>query len=111
MLPINHNSVTSLKRKHKRVEWNSTVKDLFDYLIAMLLKLFPWYLQRADGYLSMSVTDPEFSRASAMSVLKLFRHLFNVLRLLNNLIILNILTPRALMSVKIYTGLYKNCII
>lgn len=61
----------------------------------------------------MSVTDPEFSRASAMSVLKLFRHLFNVLRLLNNLnlIILNILTPRALMSLKIYTGLYKNCII
>lgn len=111
MLPINRNSITSLKRKHKRVEWNSTIKDLFDYLIAMLLKLFPWYLQRVAGYLSMSVTDPEFSWASAMSLLKPFRHLFNVLRLLSKLIILNILTPGALMSLEIYTGLYKNCII
>lgn len=57
------------------------------------------------------MTDVEFSWVSALSPLKPFRHLFNVLRLLNKLIILNILTLRALMSLKIYTGLYKNCMI
>lgn len=51
------------------------------------------------------------SWASVLSVLKPFRHLFNVLRLLNQFIILNILTPRSLMSLKIYTGLYSNWII
>lgn len=51
------------------------------------------------------------SWASVLSVLKPFRHLFNVLRLPNQLAILNILTPRTPVSLKIYTGLYSNWII
>jgi len=89
------------------MEWNCTIKDLFDYLIATLLK-FSLVVIKSSWIIGREYDRPVCSWASALSALKPFRHLFNVLRLLNQLIILNILTPRAPMSLKIYTGLYTD---
>lgn len=55
----------------------------------------------------MSMMD-QYALELVLSVLQPCRHLFNVLRLLNQLVTLNILAPRALMSFNISTGLYNN---